>query len=134
MKWFANLRPVLLATFVLSCASRQEPSAEPAKADAGPAIVGSVASVHEGPGFVLIRAYGKWEVPAGTVLTTRGGDGRTANLLATGESTQLFAAADIRSGTVAVGDAVLSLPAPKEEPAPPAAAGSPGEDGGARND
>jgi hypothetical protein len=81
-------------------------------------MVGRVASIAAGNSFVLIQAYGEWKVAAGTVLTTRGAEERTANLLVTGEKLGQFAAADIQSGTVAVGDVVMLLPsvAPAPEP------------------
>lgn len=65
-----------------------------------------------GRAFVLIQAYGPWHVPDGATLTTRGPDERTANLMVTGEKLGQFAAADIRSGEVAVGDAVFLQPSP----------------------
>ncbi len=60
--------------------------------------------------FVLIQAYGSWQVPDGATLTTRGPDERNANLMVTGEKLGQFAAADIRSGEVAIGDAVFLHP------------------------
>ena len=60
--------------------------------------------------FVLIQNYGKWEVEPGSVLTTRGPDGRAANLLATGEHLGQFAAADLQSGEVQIGDPVFDRP------------------------
>jgi hypothetical protein len=49
-------------------------------------------------------------------------EGRAANLKVTGEKTGQFAAADIQSGTLEIGDSVyttLSYQAPKEEETPP---------------
>ncbi len=74
-----------------------------------PKLVGRIASVPVDRRFVLIQSYGKWTTAPGTVLTTRGADERTANLLATGETSGYFAAADVQSGTVAEGDAVYSV-------------------------
>ena len=85
-------------------------------------IVGRIASVPPGRDFVLIQSFGDWKVRDGAILTTRGAGERSASLLVTGEKLGQFAAADIRAGEVAVGDAVLRLPAasppPRTEPAP----------------
>lgn len=86
-----------------------------------PKLVGRVASVPPGRNFILIQSYGKWTVPAGTVLTTEGTEGRCANLLATGETLRQYAAADIQSGTIEVGDNVFSPPGSiSTTPVPPA--------------
>ena len=82
----------------------------------GPKLVGRIASVPADKRFVLIQSYGAWEIETGRVLTTRGPDERTANLRTTGEKLGEFAAADLQSGTVEVGDAVYSLHVPKPVP------------------
>jgi hypothetical protein len=89
-----------------------------------PRLVGRIASIPADRRFVLIQSYGKWEVETGSVLVSRGLEERTANLLATGESLGQFAAADVQSGTLEVGDAVFFLPTPAkinptEPPSPP---------------
>jgi len=73
-----------------------------------PKLVGRVASVPSDKRFVLIESYGKWEVAAGSLLTTLGTGERTANLLVTGEALGQYAAADYQGGTLEVGDAVYS--------------------------
>lgn len=78
-----------------------------------PKLVGRIASVPQDKRFVLIQSYGKWSTSAGTILTTRGPENRSANLLATGETLGEFAAADLQSGLVEVGDAVYSRHIPK---------------------
>lgn len=86
------------------------------EADTGPArpvLVGRISSIPPDRRFVLIESYGKWDVPTESVLTTRGTEGRTANLRVTGEAIGPFAAADIQAGDVLVGDAVYTLPKPK---------------------
>ena len=80
---------------------------------AGPELIGRVASVAIDRKFVLIESYQPWNREAGTVLTTRGTDERAANLLVTGEFLGQFAAADIQSGSVEIGDAVYSRHVPK---------------------
>ncbi len=92
-------------------------SAEP-KAAEPPKLVGRIASIPAGRKFVLIQSYSAWNVETGGILTTRGAENRSANLLVTGESLGQFAAADIQSGSVEVGDAVYSRHVPKATAAP----------------
>lgn len=82
------------------------------KAEA-PKLVGRIASIPADKRFVLIQSYDQWNIETGTILTTRGPENRTANLRVTGESLGQFAAADLQSGTLEVGDAVYSLHTPK---------------------
>ena len=102
-------------------------SATPEKVVEGPKNVGIIASISPDKKFVLIRSYGTWATETGSILTTRGTDERTANLLVTGEKLGEFAAADIQAGAVEVGDAVYSRHVPKpvapENPAQPTPAG-----------
>ncbi|MBC8126647.1 MAG: hypothetical protein H8M99_05815 [Gloeobacteraceae cyanobacterium ES-bin-144] len=86
---------------------QEKPAAE------APALVGRIASIPADKRFVLIQSYGSWNIETGTILTTRGPEGRTANLLTTGEKLGQFAAADLQSGEVKVGDAVYSRHVPK---------------------
>ncbi len=95
----------------LSACSSDQPATPPAISNA-PQLIGRIGSVSADRRFVAIQSYGKWSVAAGAVLTTRGPDARTANLLVTGETLARFAAADVQAGTVEVGDAVYD-PAPK---------------------
>ena len=94
--------------------TKDKPPPEP------PKLVGRIASVPADKRFVLIQSYGEWRIEAGTILTSRGADDRTANLRVTGEKLGQFAAADLQSGLVEVGDAAYSRHAPKP-PAPPTA-------------
>jgi hypothetical protein len=118
---------LLLPAFAASLAScslfksGKMDSAEKKPAE-GPELVGRIASIPADKRFVLIQSYGSWNVGTGTILTTRGLDERTANLLVTGEALGQFAAADIQSGSVEIGDAVYSRHVPKT-PETPAAAG-----------
>lgn len=84
-----------------------------------PTLIGRIASIPADRRFVLIQSYGKWTVAAGDILTTRGPDGRTANLLATGEHLGQYAAADLQSGEVEIGDAVFDRPDPSPPPLSP---------------
>lgn len=68
-------------------------------------LAGRVYQVVENAQFVLIRKYGKWVVLDGETVQSHG-EGRSANLLPTGEQLGEHVAADIRSGSVRVGDAV----------------------------
>lgn len=83
-----------------------------------PQLVGRIASIPADRKFVLIQSYGSWKVEAGTILTTRGPDDRSANLLVTGESLGQFAAADLQAGSVETGDAVYSRHIPKPPTTP----------------
>ncbi len=140
--------PLLAAAIALSACTafqREKPGAEekkPAAADLK--MIGRIASVPPDKRFVLIQSYDKSKIEAGTILTTRGDDGRSANLKITGERMGQFAAADVQSGSVVLGDAVYSLHVPKpateasetaapdaenppSDPLPPPPPGLPGE-------
>ena len=115
---------------VVSCATKEpeeKPKAEP------PRLVGRIASIPADRRFVLIQSFGKWTAEPGAILTTRGADQRSANLLVTGEALGQFAAADLQSGQVELGDAVYSQHIPKPPPAnepaaePPTAEAPPAE-------
>jgi len=115
---------LLCCIFIPACASLKKEKTDgekPKPAVEGPKLVGRIASVPADKRFVLIQSYGKWEVESGRILTTRGLDERTANLRTTGETLGEFAAADLQSGSVEVGDAVYlqHVPKPAPPPAPP---------------
>lgn len=107
---------LLCCIFIPACGllKKEKPADEkPTPVAEGPKLVGRIASVPADRRFVLIQSYGKWEVESGRILTTRGLEDRTANLRTTGETLGEFAAADLQSGTVEVGDAVYSQHVPK---------------------
>jgi hypothetical protein len=116
----------LFAALLASCANDDEPiPIDKVGTMAQPKLVGRVATVPSDKRFVLIQSYGPWNVPAGTVLTTRGTQDRTANLLVTGEAMGQYAAADLQAGEIAPGDAVYfrdssGLSVPEETPPKPA--------------
>jgi len=114
------VRWVALVCLFSACSGSKDPEEEKPASAGRPEIVGRVASIPQGNSFVLIQSYGDWKVADGTILTTRGADERAANLRVTGEKLGQFAAADIQSGEVVVGDVVLLLPAspPRPEPEP----------------
>jgi hypothetical protein len=117
-----SLSLALPLLFLSSCADKptETPAPKPTKDQAR--LVGRIASIHKNPDFTLIQSYGPWNVPTGAILATMGLEGRAANLKVTGEKTGQFAAADIQSGTLEIGDSVyttLSYQAPKEEETPP---------------
>jgi hypothetical protein len=115
-----------LCVFLAACADKPDVSpVEKEEAASKPRLVGRIASIPADREFVLIQAYGTWTVETGSVLTSQGPDGRTANLLATGEKLGQYAAADIRTGTLEVGDGVYTIakiPVQIEEPPEPAVA------------
>ncbi len=116
------------ACFLLpSCATDEEKQIPVTKTGElmRPRLVGRIASVPSDKRFILIQSYGDWKVASGTVLIAHGADGRTANLLATGEVMGQYAAADVQSGEVHQGDAVylreLTKKVSSEDPATSAA-------------
>ena len=89
-------------------------------------IAGRIEQVNKGANYVLIRRYGPWHYDATEEVVQSRADGRTANLLPTGEKLGEHIAADIRSGSVEVGDAVYirsikaaEKPKPSPEPEKP---------------
>jgi hypothetical protein len=100
----------LLALNSCSLFQREKPPEPTASAAEKPVLVGRIASIPADKRFVLIQSYGSWNVPTGRILTSRGPDERSANLLVTGEKLGQFAAADLQSGTVGIGDGVYALP------------------------
>lgn len=101
---------VLLCLFTAACGSGSaDKEKKPSEAPSGtaPKLVGRITSIPAGKEFALIQLYGGAPLPAGASLTTLGPEGRTANLYATGEKLDRYAAADIRSGTVEIGDSVF---------------------------
>ncbi len=119
MKWTMALFPIAAICLGLPACGLFSKKTEKPKTDAdkpvveGPKLIGRIASVPADKRFVLIRGYGKWEATTGEILTTRGPEGRSANLRTTGENLGDFAAADIQSGAVELGDAVYSQPVSK---------------------
>lgn len=69
-------------------------------------LAGRIEQVNKEGNYVLIRRYGAWRFDATLQNAESRGGARTANLLPTGEKLGEHIAADIRSGEVAVGDAV----------------------------
>lgn len=113
MKKMLHLRaPLAIALLALasSCADKPPEKPEGAAVDENrPRLVGRIASIPADHKFVLIQSYGSWNVETGSILTTQGADGRAANLLATGEKLGQYAAADIQSGTLEIGDGVYTV-------------------------
>lgn len=109
MKSAAVLALAIPLLFISSCAKEEEPIPVDKSGEMmRPRLVGRIATVPSDKRFVLIQSYGNWKISSGTVLTTRGTDNRTANLLVTGEAMGQYAAADLQAGEVHVGDAVYS--------------------------
>ncbi len=105
---------------MLSCCAEkptekpQEKAPDPNK----PRLVGKIASISPDKKFALIQAYGTWNIETGKILASHGGDGRSANLLVTGEKLGLFAAADIQSGELEIGDAAYTTAIVPEKEGP----------------
>lgn len=117
--WLSIITTVAITACGTFKSEKSEQSKEKPRSDA-PTLVGRIASIPADKRFVLIQNYGNWNFDIGTILTTRGPEERTANLLITGESLGHFAAADLQSGLVEVGDAVYSKHAVKAIPQPAA--------------
>lgn len=94
-----------LLTWVLSACAGDVKSPYQVPRNEDRRLAGRVYQVEEESQFVLIRKYGKWAVLNGETVISQG-DGRTANLFPTGEELGEHVAADIRSGSVKVVDAV----------------------------
>jgi hypothetical protein len=107
---FMRLLLLLALAGLSSCGLFKDEEEKPEESATKPSLVGRVASVQEGSGFVLIESYGPWKVPDGGLLSGIGTEGRTSNLVATGEKLGQFSAADIRSGVAKVGDSVYYRP------------------------
>jgi hypothetical protein len=137
-----------LLALVVSCGWLQgliKKPVKPEKDDVRPhsVLVGRIASISSHGGFALIQSYGAWSVVQGTALWS-GDEDHIAALQVTGEKLGQFAAADIRSGTPTVGDAVYQRKTPDHKQAdqapatakPTAKAESPGkpEQSGGRNE
>lgn len=127
-----GMRPLLLLAFALlpSCSWKKDEEAPPAKSETRPSLVGRVASVPAEGDFVLIEAYGPWRVPEGGLLSSAGSEGRTANLVVTGEKLGRHAAADLRSGVAKVGDSVYYRPIKEASEAPETPVSGTGEGNG----
>lgn len=115
----------IVSVFAVSCAEDEADKSIPIDKTGKklePKLVGRVASIPADKRFVLIQSYGTWSVSTGTILTTRGPEDRTANLLVTGEAIGQYAAADLQAGTLEVGDAVYSreMEKPTSDTPPPA--------------
>jgi hypothetical protein len=125
----------LAAVCLAGCSTNQDVEEKEKPKDRA-VLVGRVASVPPGRGFVLIQSYGTWAVPPGAPVFSCGAcqsgegsgeqEGRLANLMPSGEKMGQFVAADIRSGQVETGDAVYWRPAKAEKKASDAA-GPPNE-------
>lgn len=117
MKFILPLSMVLATAVLTNCSLLKKPSDEEENQDKPkiepPKLVGRVASIPHDRKFVLIQSYGPWKSDAGAILTTRGPDNRAANLRVTGEKLGDFAAADMQSGDVEIGDGVYAHEAPK---------------------
>ena len=102
---------VLLSLSLLnSCSFFGSGPGEPVESETKSLLVGRIALVPSQENFVLIESYGPWRVPEGGLLSGIGTEGRTSNLVVTGEKLGQHVAADIRLGVAKVGDAVYYRP------------------------
>ena len=101
---------LLGVSLLASCSLFNGDDEQPVESESAPRLVGRIDSVSAEKDFVLIESYGPWRVAEGSVLTGSGDEGRTCNLVVTGEKLGQHAAADIRSGVAKVGDSVYYRP------------------------
>lgn len=105
---------VLLPLILVGCAGdadqKKDEAKEKPKVKLTPQLVARVQSRPGGKDFVLLEAYGKWSYPEGTLLYSYGENGRTAALETSGEKLGQFVAADVKSGSVEIGDGVYFRP------------------------
>ncbi len=105
---FISLPLLFLSLFLTSCADKPATTPPPTEKKEQARLVGRIASIHKNPDFTLIQSFGTWNIQTGAILATIGPDGRAANLKVTGEKIGQFAAADIQSGTLEIGDSVYT--------------------------
>ncbi|MGB0328366.1 MAG: hypothetical protein ACPGJR_12605 [Akkermansiaceae bacterium] len=105
----------VLTLFLVSCASDSKKEVDEKPRTLEQRIVGRIASVSQTGKFVLIQKYGPGTLPLNSLYQSRGADGQTAALRPSGEQVRDFFAADLLSGTVEKGDAVMAYPLPAKE-------------------
>ncbi len=101
----------LFAILLVSCASnKKDINDEDPEEPKGPEkrIVGRIASVSKAGNFVLIQRLGNGTLPSNIIYQSKGPEGRSASLRPSGERVRDFYAADLLSGTVETGDAVVA--------------------------
>lgn len=108
----SSLRLLLipLACSVGGCGLFSDEVEEEEVSKTAPRLVGRVASIHEAEGFVLVENFRSLSLGEGLLLTTRGDDNRAATLVVSGERMGRYAAADLKSGDLVVGDEVYARP------------------------
>lgn len=102
---YRQLFAVSAAAWLLSACGNENVEKKPVHYNQDKRLAGRVEKVLNDSQFVLIRKYGRWSVLKGETVQSVG-EGRSANLLPTGEELGEHIAADIRSGSAEVGDAV----------------------------
>ena len=107
---------MLVAFSMGACGWFGEEEEEKEVSKTAPRLVGRVASIHESEGFVLIENFRSLTLGEGLLLSTRGEEGRASTLVVSGEKMGRYAAADLKSGTLEVGDEVYARPLLAEEP------------------
>lgn len=122
----------LLALLLPSCFLFKSDEEIPAESKTKPRLVGRVAQISSGNDFLLIEYYGSWDVPDGGLLSGFGTEGRTSNLVATGEKLGQYVAADIRSGVAKIGDSVYYRPIADSNSSPEVGSPAPNGEGNSK--
>ena len=117
MKHFVLL--ALLCSMTTSCGLFFRQKVTIAENTTNNRYIGRIASLPGNKKFALIEIYKGKRFETGTILISYG-ENRQANLKLTGEKLSRYAAADIQSGTLEIGDAVYSNPAAPLIELPPA--------------
>ena len=105
MKFFVMCSCGVLLLLLLPSCGLFNPPPEVTQSRPTARLSGRIYKVNMTEGYVLIRRYGPWLVGDDELVESRG-EGRTANLLPSGERLGEHVAADIRSGVAEVGDGV----------------------------
>lgn len=105
-----------IALLLSSCASNPEKEKPDKPEPPKQTVVGRIASVSKVGKFVLIQKYGHGLLPQSQIYQSRGPNNRSASLRPSGERVRDFFAADLLSGTVEKGDAVITYSTTPEEP------------------
>ena len=105
--------PLILVLGLCSCSTSEEDPEDKKEAEekekvVHKQIIGRIASVSATGGFVLIQKYSIGKMPVNAIIQSSGADGRNASLRPSGERVQNFFAADLVSGEVEIGDAVVA--------------------------
>ena len=73
-----------LAALLPACSLFEKEKEMPEEDPTKPRLVGRVAQIPSGGGFVLVESYGSWKVPDGGLLSAGRSDGPTSKVVSRG--------------------------------------------------